>query len=221
MLPEYMGSAAWLSLHHHQAKKFICTIFLKILGNDAPFALQRSLWGNSLADRVAHHLLHHRWKVYREGGFREIMGNDEIFFEGQGIAVPSISLSRCAEIPIEDRFRGLFPGYHSSGDRPGVLFEEKLREAADLVEALVEVLEKDFVPQPNFLGPIYLYRYDLWLDFDQTGGLGERLNKVMMLMDGELSVFDLAESSGMYFFDCLSFIEQLVELGHVAKPGES
>ncbi|CCQ73076.1 DUF4910 domain-containing protein [Magnetospira sp. QH-2] len=215
LVPEYLGSAAHLDRHMDQVDHFECAMMLKILGNDAPFSLQHSSRGTHRIDRIFAHVLRHGYGAYREEGFREITGNDELFFESQGIDVPCVSLSRCRKITMQDRFFGLFEEYHSSGDEPDRLHEEKLQEAVDLVMAVIEVFEGDVVPIARFKGPINLYRHDLWLDFDKTQGAGERLNRVMALIDGGKSAFDLAEETGMYFNDCLLFLKELSRIGYV------
>jgi len=206
-LPETIGSIAFLSQNMQLIPNLKYGIFLEMLGsNSNTLALQHSRQGNSAIDRIAKFALESSGRQFREGAFREIVGNDEMVFNGPGINIPMISLSRYP-----------YPEYHTSDDNLGIISEEKLNEAKEAVLRVVEILEKDFVPKRKFIGPVFLSRYGLWVDWRKDFELNRNIEKIMLSLEGDKSVFEIAAELGMGFEKTLAYVEKFLEKGLVEK----
>ena len=65
------------------------------------------------------------------------------------------------------------------------------------------------MPIPLFKGPIFLTGYDLYVDFRENHKLLMNINRLMLLMNGLNSCWDIAYSCGMDFADVDDFIKRL------------
>ncbi len=199
-VPEYTGSAAYLSRRLEEMRLAVGCIVLKDLGNRAPLALQASFRGDAWVDRVVTHVFRGELERFRLGGYREILGADEMCFNAQGIEIPSVVVSRCTPAGIASHvLGGLFSEYHSSADEPALLDEDLLQEAADVLESVLDVYETDATPVPMRPGVFYLYRYDLYSDFDAEPDLNMKKSHLLHLLNGSLSSFELADAARLRF----------------------
>jgi len=206
--PEHLGTVFYLAdLPEREVKNFRAGIFMEMVGHDNPkFALQESFTGESMIDKVAHHVLRHKSGGYWSDKFRKIVGNDETVWEAPGIEVPMISLSRCQSASF------YYPEYHTSGDNLSIMKADKLGETADLIMAMIDILEKDCVLQRKFTGLIALSnpKYDLYIRpgtdpsvKDRTSTNQPKWNYLMDCLpryfDGQHSIFDIAVKHDLPF----------------------
>ena len=140
---------------------------------------------------------------FREAPFRKIQGNDEIIFNGPGVNVPMISLLRYP-----------YPEYHTSDDNPGIVSEENLIESKDLVLKILDVIDNDYTPRRNFKGPVFLSGYGLWITEKK---LKRNVEQIMLRLEGDKSIFDIAEELDMEFNDVLHYVNRFLEKGLIAK----
>ncbi|KGF72294.1 hypothetical protein DO97_10830 [Neosynechococcus sphagnicola sy1] len=204
-LPETIGSIAYLSHHEHLIPLMKYGLFAEMLGHENDFVMQRSAQGHSPIDRVAEYVLKRSQPTYRTGEFREVLCNDEISLNGPGVNVPTISLSRWP-----------YPQYHTNEDCPDIISEVQLESARDLILEIFKILDADRTPIRQYKGPIFLSRYGLWVEWresDENRKLLDRIEKIMLLMEGELSVFDIAEKVDLDFWVVLDFLNKLHDKG--------
>ncbi len=205
-LPETIGSIAFLSQNEDLIPKLKAGIFLEMLGNDNDLALQYSRQGNEKIDRVAKYVMNKKLNYFREGGFRKIIGNDEMVFNGPGVNVPMISISR---FPYAE--------YHTSDDNLGIIFPKRLEEAKVIVVEILRIIEADFVPKRKFKGPVFLSGCGLWVDWRSDMKLNKNLEQIMLRLEGNKSVFDIAEELGMDFDTVKDYLERFYEKGLIEK----
>jgi aminopeptidase-like protein len=93
-LPETIGSVAYLSHNEHLIPRMVAGLFLEMLGNDSPHALQCSFQPESQADRCLVSALHGLDPKGYTGQYRKITPNDERQFNAPGVRVPMLSISR-------------------------------------------------------------------------------------------------------------------------------
>ena len=93
-LPETIGSVAYLSQHEDLIENMAAGVFLEMLASAGPLVLQHSYEREARLDHVATRVLAQHQPDLQEGDFRTIIGNDEMVFDGPGVRVPMISLSR-------------------------------------------------------------------------------------------------------------------------------
>jgi len=188
ILPETIGSIAYLSHNEHLIGKMEFGMFLEMLGNDDKFSLQKSKQGSSLIDRASELCLKNSGHDFRIGEFCEVIVNDEKVLNGPGINVPSISISRSK---YWGRGECPFPEWHTSCDTPDIINIEKLKDAEILVKNILEMIEENYYPKVKVRGPIFLSRFDLWVDW--------RLNRELNLKQEE--VFDYLHHNGKSVID--------------------
>ncbi len=208
-VPETIGSVAYLSQNENIIEKLKYGIFLEMLGNDNNHALQLSRQGNTRLDRISRYTMKNNLNNFREGAFREIAGNDEIVFNGPGVDVPMVSISRYP-----------YPEYHSSDDNPSILTEERLEESKNLIIKILDIIDKDYVPERQFKGPIFFSGYGLWVDWRVNLKLNQNMEKIMLMLEGDKSIFDISEELDMNFYDVFDFVNKLTEKDLVKKNYE-
>ncbi len=149
IFPETIGSIAYLSQHEDLIPQMKAGLFLEMLGNDAPHALQRSFLPDNQSDHCLELAFNDLEKDGYVGAYRTIIDNDERQFNSPGVRIPMLSLSR-VEDPAspETRFRP-YAEYHSSLDTPEIMSQERLEKSRDLVLALLEAYENDGITEKH------------------------------------------------------------------------
>jgi aminopeptidase-like protein len=141
IVPETIGSVAYLSHNENLIPHMVGGLFLESLGLEYPHALQRSFVGSELGiasqvDRC--------FETAARGidincyidDYRTIVKNDEAQFNAPGVRVPMLSLSRAW--PNQPPSGPFFFGYHSSHDTPDLASQERLETSRDLVLGLLD-----------------------------------------------------------------------------------
>jgi len=206
LVPETIGSVAYLSQNEDVIPKLKYGIFLEMLGNANIHALQLTRQGNTRLDRIARYVMKRKLTNFREGPFRKVVGNDEMVFNGPGVNVPMISISRFP-----------YPEYHTSDDNPGIISEENLIESKNLILEILNVLENDYIPKRKFKGPVFLSGYGLWVDWRVNKKLNENIEQIMLRLEGDKSIFDIAEELDMEFNDVLNYVNKFLDKGLIEK----
>ena len=209
VLPETIGSIAYLSQNEENIPKFKYGLFLEMLGNANNFALQLSRLGNTRIDRVSRYVMKHMLRNFREGLFRQVVGNDEMVFDGPGIFIPMPSISRWP-----------YPEYHSSDDTPGIISEDNLNEAKAVIMEILRIIDQDYYPKRQFKGPIFLSQYGLYVDFWENPKLNDNLEKLMLSLEGNKSIFDICEELDMEFDDVKNYVDKFENYGLITKSFE-
>ena len=206
LVPETIGSIAYLSTNEDLVAKMRYGIFLEMLGNDNILALQSSRQGNTQIDKITRWVMAKRLGRFRQGSFRKIVGNDEMVFNGPGINIPMISISRFP-----------YPEYHTSDDTIDIISEEKLLQSKELVLEILDMIDKNFVPQRKFRGPIFLSGLGLWVDWRVNPKLNRNIEEITLSLEGDKTVFDIAEGLDMEFHDVLNYLNKFSEKGLIEK----
>jgi len=206
LVPETIGSVAYLSQNEDVIPKLKYGIFLEMLGNNNIHALQLARQGNSRLDRIARYVMKRKLSDFREGPFGKIIGNDEMVFNGPGVNIPMISISRFP-----------YPEYHTSDDNPGIISEENLIESENLILEILNILDNDYIPKRKFKGPVFLSGYGLWVDWRINKELSKNIEQIMLRLEGDKSIFDISEELDMGFSDVLNSINKFLEKGLIEK----
>lgn len=211
-IPGTIGAITWLARNQQAAKRIAHGLVLTCIGDPGPFHYKKSRRGDTEIDRAAAHVLEH----YAAGS--EILdfspyGYDERQYCSPGFNLPVGCLMRSVW--------GTFPEYHTSADnldfiRPGAL-AESLRVCAfvfDILENNRTYRNLNPCCEPQ-LGRRDLYR--------TTGGdnINDEIHArlwVLNLSDGEHSLLDIAERSGLRFSaicDAAVLLEQAALLARI------
>ena len=205
VVPETIGTLAWMSNHEDAFAKVSFAWFCEMVGFDNPFNLQHSRQGtDALLDKAFLTVLknHRRHGVEKVGAFREVVASDEMITNGPGFDIPTPSLTRW---PYDE--------YHTSDDNPSITKPENLEEALSVFLELWEVLERNYYPQRRFKGPVMLSRYGLWVDWRVNKELNLATEKLMLLLEGDKSLIDIAYELDLPFSDVYHYLEKFREAG--------
>jgi aminopeptidase-like protein len=195
--PETIGTITYLANHEERIPDIRAGIFIEMTGNNNTLALQRSRQNDTLIDRIGHHVLTKNNCKFREGAFAEIIANDERVLNGPGINVPTISLTRYP-----------YPEYHTSDDNLSIIHEDKLLEAAKMIEEIIRIFATNYIPVRKFRGPVFLSGYGLYVDWQDDWELNRNIEKIMMRFEGEQTVFDIVEELDLAYWDTRKYIEK-------------
>ena len=208
ILPETIGSVAYLSHHEHLIPKMAAGLFLEMLGNDSPHALQRSFHPDSQVDRCLTSALRGLDPQAYSAPYRTVIGNDERQFNAPGVRVPMLSLSRVEPPGSPTR---PYREYHSSLDTPAIVTEERLQASKEVVLGLLRAWEANQYVVNKFKGEVFCSGYGIWIDYRTNPQGHQRLFDIMERCDGEHSVADIANALGISFQSVLEVIQLLQE----------
>jgi aminopeptidase-like protein len=213
ILPETIGSVAYLSQEKELVKEMIGGLFLEMLGLENPHALQLSFAGDSEADRCLSKALRDADPLGWIGAFRTVVGNDERQFNAPGVRVPMLSLSRV--MPRGSSDWPYYPEYHSSADTPERAVAESLAESRDLVLRMIDSFEANRIPRNLYQGEIFCSRYGLNIDVYKNPEGNRALFDIIFLIDGTKSIAEIARICGIPFESANNVVEELCGLGLV------
>jgi aminopeptidase-like protein/aminoglycoside N3'-acetyltransferase len=212
IVPETIGSVAYLSHNEELIPKMKGGLFLEMLGRDHPHALQLSLDGNTDVDQCFALALRSYDPYGWTGAFRTIIGNDERQFNAPGVRIPMLSLSRVLPPSAAER---PYREYHSSYDTPNCVPIKRLEESCDLVLNMIDTLEHNLVPVNQFKGELFCSRYGLHIDWYSNREGNQSLFDILFLIDGTRTVAEIAQACDISFAAARLTIDQLQQHGLV------
>ncbi len=207
-LPETIGSVAYLSHNEELIPDMVGGLFLEMLGNDSPHALQQSFLQESQPDKAFRTALTALDEGAYVGPWRSIINNDERQFNAPGVRVPMLSLSRVE--PPESSTRP-YREYHSNMDTPSIVTQERLEQSRDVVMALINAWDNNQYIVNYFKGEIFCSGYGIWIDYRVNPEGHRRLFEIMERCDGEHTVADIAQELGVSFQSVFKVAELLVQ----------
>lgn len=210
-LPETLGSIAYLSQHEKLIPSMLGGLFLEMLGNDAPHALQLSFQPVSAADSCLVAAIKGAEPGAYVGAFRTVIDNDERQFNAPGVRVPMLSLSRVVDPHLPaSRFRP-YHEYHSSLDTPATVSVERLEASVKLVLEMLAAFDHNRYVVNKFQGEVFASGYDLWVDYKADAAGHKRRFEIMDRCDGTRRPADIANELGLSFQDVWQVVEKLFE----------
>tara|TARA_Y100000031_G_C8149163_1_gene351486 strand:- start:214 stop:981 length:768 start_codon:yes stop_codon:yes gene_type:complete len=214
ILPETIGSLAYLS-HNEDLIPFMKGgIFLEMLGLKNPHALQLSFDGKTAFDRCCIAVLKEHDPDAWTGKFLTVITNDERQFNAPGVRVPMLSISRVPK-PLDyssHSYPVLYPEYHSDHDSPVITSIDSLRDTCDLIAKMIDTFENNITPVNKYKGEIFCSRFGLSLDFADPKE-NQIFREIMILMDGSRTVLEIADYCGVSFSVAKSIIDKYYNHG--------
>jgi len=217
IVPETIGSIAWLSHHERLIPSMRGGLFLEMLGRDYPHALQLSYAGDAEVDMCFSLALRASDVSAWTGKFRSVVGNDERQFNAPGVRVPMLSLSRVLPASSGIQF---CPEYHSSDDTPAAVPSGALARSRELVLQMLDTIDRNSTPRNRFKGEVFLSRFGLHVDERTDPERRRALFAVLDFVDGTMSLAEIAMRSGISFQTVREVVEQLAAVGLVDWPRE-
>jgi len=212
VLPESIGSVAWLSQNMDRLPKIRGGLFLESLGLSQPHALQLSYQGQTQIDRAFSAALTEADPDGHIGPFMTVVRNDDRQFNAPGIRVPMLSLSRCFPSPHPD---WPYRENHSSLDTPELASPQVLAQSVEVALQLMLAFERNLYPVAQFAGEIFLSRYGL-ADYLKGKQIRDQFMNIMFDLDGQHSLADIACRHGIVWSELLDVIDRLEQAGLVA-----
>jgi aminopeptidase-like protein len=192
-IPGTIGAITWLSRNRETAGRIRHGLVLTSIGDRGPFHYKKSRQDNAEVDRAAAHVLKHAAPAATILPFSPY-GYDERQYCSPGFNLPVGCLMRSVW--------GTFPEYHTSADNLDFLSAESLAESLQVCASIFELLEnnRSYQNLSPFCEP-QLGRRGL---YHSTGGTSPEaeINArlwVLNMSDGQHSLLDIAERSGLPF----------------------
>jgi aminopeptidase-like protein len=191
--PGTIGSITWLARNEPRLANIDHGLVAVLLGRPGRFHYKKSRRGDTEIDRIAAHVL----RPANSG--LEIRDFDPYGYDERQFCSPGIDLAagRLSRVP-----HGEYAEYHTSGDDLELISEDTLSESLTACIAISDALDRNriFVNQSP-KGEPQLGKRGL---FRKTGGDNPKQREyallwVLNLSDGEHSLLDIAERSGLPF----------------------
>ena len=192
-VPGTIGAITWLAHNRETAGRIRHGLVLTSIGDAGAFHYKKSRRGNTEIDRAVAQVLRHHSESAAILDFSPD-GYDERQYCSPGFNLPVGCLMRSVW--------GKFPEYHTSADNLEFIKSEKLAESARVCAATLDVLENNlrYCSHNPFCEP-QLGRRGLYQTAGGDSGRRELSARlwVLNLSDGDHSLLDIAERSGLPF----------------------
>ena len=193
-IPGTIGSITWLALHEAQARRIKHGLVVACVGDPGPMHYKRSRRGNAEIDRIVECVLAESGQPYTLLDFSPY-GYDERQYCSPGFNLPVGSLTRTPH--------GRYLQYHTSSDDLDLVRPEYVGASLSTYLRVVELLEQNltYLNQNPMCEP-QLGRRGLYSSLggrQDTKAIEMAMLWVLNLADGEHSLLDIKERSGMRY----------------------
>ena len=217
-IPETIGSIVYLSRNIEQMKKRIVAGYnVSCVGDDRAYSFIPSRRGNTLADRVAQHVLKHTDPNYVLYSFLD-RGSDERQYNSPGVDLPVGCIMRSRP--------GGYPEYHTSLDNFDVVTSSGLLGGFSVVQRCLVVLEQNRFFQTSVLCEPQLGKRGLYpnISSKESESLINYHPNIMHLLayaDGQQDLLSIADIVNVPMWDFLPILEELQKPGLISAIGNS
>lgn len=220
--PEHLGTVFYLAgLSDQDLNRLLGAVYAEMPGVDAPIKLASTFKGGHILDQALANATLGAGAEMVKVPWRKGAGNDETVWEAPGWEVPCVEMTRCKDLLDP------YPQYHSEEDTAQNLDMDKVRQFADVLDNLIEILENNCVPVRKFDGLVCLSnpKYDLYMErpdpavdkalSSDSEKWGYLLDCLLRYLDGSMSVLDIAERHNLPFAVVLDYLKKFEEKGLV------
>jgi aminopeptidase-like protein len=207
-IPGTIGSIAWLAHNEEVVPHIKHGLVVACVGDPGRSTYKKSRRGNAEIDRVVEHVLKHSGQPYEILEFSPY-GYDERQYSSPGFNLPVGSLARTPH--------GRFPEYHTSADNLDFVRPEYLADSLMKYLGVIEILENNRIYlntnpkcEPR-LGKRGLYGSVGGVKGPQASEMS--LLWVLNLSDGNNSLLEIAERSGIAFDEIRTAAGALLNVG--------
>lgn len=204
-VPETIGAITYLRAALEWLRGHIIAGFvLTCVGDERAYSLVRSRRGDTLADRVAHHVLSRR-PCYQPYSFLA-RGSDERQYCAPGIDLPIVAVCR-------SKF-GEFPEYHTSDDNLELVTPAGLEGSYEAMKQIVTALERNRRYRATCVGEPQLSHRGLYptLSRRSSADAAKLLLDVLAYADGETDLLEVADRLGRPIWELYPVIDRMPEL---------
>ena len=202
-IPGTIGSITWLCLNEGRLSNIKHGLVLACVGDRGRSTYKKSRRDSAEIDRAAAHVLKHSGTDYEIIDFSP-WGYDERQFCSPGFDLPVGCLMRTPP--------GRFPEYHTSADNLNFVDPASLSDSLTKCLSIFHVLEnnRSFTNQ-NPKGEPQLGRRGLYQGYLQSGIDEMAMFWVLNLSDGEHTLLEIAERSGIAFLTIKKAADKLIK----------
>lgn len=204
-IPETIGSIVYLSRHWQKLKESVIAGYvLTCVGDNRMYSFVPSRNGNTLADKVALHVLKHHAPEYKPYTFLD-RGSDERQYCSPGIDLPVASILRSKY--------GAYPEYHTSADNMSILSPEGLGGAYEVYKKCIHALEHNNRYKTQTLCEPRLGKTGLMSTLSikgSTAGAKDILD-LLVYCDGKNDLIDIANHLHQPIEHCVTLVKALID----------
>ena len=205
LLPETIGSIAYLSLHSKVMKKnIICGFNLSCVGDERSYSHVQSAYGNTLSDEALSSALKGLENVKTYSYLER--GSDERQYCSPGIDLPLCTFCRT-------KF-GEYPEYHTSADDFSVVTENGLNGSLEIMKSIVDAFELGLNPLVRTFCEPQLGKRGLYPNLSQKT-TNERhpaqtRMDIIAYCNGSNTIFDICKLTGLSLKEVINEIHTLL-----------
>jgi len=207
-IPGTIGSITWLSLNENKISRIKHGLVIACVGDPGKMYYKRTRHGDAEIDRAVSHVLKHSGDEYEIVEFSPY-GYDERQYSSPGFNLAVGNLSRTPH--------GRFPEYHTSADNLDLVKPDSLADSFSKYTEIINVVDnnKKYI-NTNPKGEPQLGKRGL---YSTMGGRKDASNYEMSLLwvlnmsDGQNSLLDISERSGISFSSIIDAANALYEYG--------
>ncbi len=227
-VPESIGSIAFLSHNEDLIPKIKYSVFNEMVGLDNPLIIQKSYQEKALVNRYAEYAIFKSQTQVKSYPYLTVAGNDEKIFNAPGVYIPSISITRInqevrlkkeKELQQEELNKPIlpYPEYHSHLDNVDTVNFYRVNETVEVLYNLCHIIEKDFIPVRKFKGPVFLTKYDLWIDWRKDSKNSGNIRLLMYCLEGDMTAFQIAERLKRDFNEVVELLDRFHNSGLIER----
>jgi len=208
-VPETIGAIAYIHQNYELLRKnTIAGFIITCVGDDRAFSFMPSRYGNTLADKVAVHVLEKCLGCnYTKYSFLD-RGSDERQYCAPNVNLPFVSLMRSKY--------GTYPEYHTSLDDLNLISPDGLEGGYQINKLAIDALELNKIYKSNSICEPFLSKRGLRPPLVNGVTLTESsklISNILAYSDGNLDLIDIANELNCSIFTLAPIIEILKENG--------
>lgn len=204
-IPETIGALVYLKRHMMLMKRRMIAGFnITCVGDNRCYSYLPSRAEDTLADKVALHVLHHMAPDFIRYSYLAF-GSDERQYCSPGVDLPVATITRS--------FYGCYPEYHTSLDDLSFISPEGLEGSYHILQKCIECLEMDEYYRLNVFGQPQLGKAGLYPTTSTKDSSNEILNLIRFIAycDGKHSMIDIANKINVPMWTLASIAGRLKE----------
>ena len=203
--PETIGSLGYALTQDLSKVDFMVAV--DICGNSGDILLQKSFDKEAVINRAAHLAIHGVGESYRKGEFRNTIGSDEYAFNDPLVGIPGILLSTW---PYNE--------YHTNGDTPDKIDYKSIEKMQKVVQDVIDIYEKNFIPKRNFKGQLHRSKYLIETSSKQVNLSWDFF---FYSIDGKKSLVELCSDFGLNFEYVYQLMLKMEANGDISRVNPS